>query len=255
MKKESKIDIREIQNLLYENAEIGYIHPTHKDDMLRYDYMQKGDMRAVEEGMRTLNPDMQGRLSEDPIRNMKYLFVVTTSLASRFALEAGLPLETAYAISDLYIQRMDLLDSIEDIRSLAGELYATYVTEIRKIKKKNHYSKPVMESINYIAAHFNEPVTLQLLADKVGLNPNYLSTLFKKETEETLRDYLTRFRIEVAQSLLIRTEYSYSQIASSLTFCSQSHFTKVFREKTGYTPKQYRSQFFDTNVTKFLPRQ
>lgn len=252
MNKEDSIDLKVIQNLLYENAEVGYIHPTHHEDMLRYYYMQQGDMRAVEEAMQTIDAAKQGILSADPLRNMKYLFVVTVSLASRFALEAGLPLETSYAISDLYIQKMDLLTSIEEIRELTGQVYATYVTEIRKIKSQNTYSRPIMRCLNYITSHFNEPITLGQLAEEVHLNPNYLSSLFKKETGESLRDHLIRVRIEVAQSLLARTDYTYSQISNSLAFCSQSHFTQVFKAKTGYTPKEYRMKFYDSNISKIL---
>ena len=113
-----RIDSNEIKSLLFENAERGYIHPTHQEDMLRYHYLKQGDMRAAEEAYRTLDDNMQGKLSPDPIRNMKYLFVVSTALASRFVVEAGVPLETAYAISDLYIQRADTLESAKEIRSL-----------------------------------------------------------------------------------------------------------------------------------------
>lgn len=207
-------------------------------------------MRAVEEAVRTLNPDMQGTLSKDPIRNIKYLFIVTVSLAARTAVEAGIPLETAYSISDLYIQKMDTMNSIEEIRTLAGELYRSYVNEIQKARKSNTFSKPVMLCLNYIDSHFNENITLDKLAEEVNLHPSYLSSLFKKETNENLRNYLVRKRIEVAQSLLSRTEYSYTQIAASLAFCSQSYFTKMFKLHTGYTPKQYRMKFYDTNFTR-----
>ncbi|MBP5310318.1 MAG: hypothetical protein J6Z05_06955, partial [Lachnospiraceae bacterium] len=94
---EARIDPDEIRNLLFENADRGYIHPTHKEDMLRYHYLKQGDMRAVDEAYRTMDDSMQGKLSTDPLRNAKYLFVVSTSLASRFVVEAGVPLETAYA--------------------------------------------------------------------------------------------------------------------------------------------------------------
>lgn len=252
MKDELQIDPIEIKALLYANAENGYIHPTHHEDMLRYYYLQQGDMRAVDEAKRTLNPSMQGKLSNDPIRNMKYLFVVTTSLAARIAVEAGIPLETAYAISDLYIQKMDILDDEEEIIELCGELYATYIKHIRKIKQKNNFSKPIMQCLNYINSHFNENITLEKLSAVVDLHPNYLAALFKKETGETLKKYLIRTRVEVAESLLTRTEYTYTQISNSLAFCSQSHFTKVFRNYTGLTPKQYRMTFFDTNMSKLI---
>jgi len=250
MNSELKIDPNEIQKLLYENAETGYIHPTHKDDMLRYYYLNQGDMRAVDEAMRTLNASLQGTLSKDSLRNMKYLFVVTVALASRFVVESGMPLEQSYAISDLYIQKMDLLETKEEIVELVGECYCEYVKSVREYKKTKAYSKPIMKCLNYIASHFNEKISLEDLSNETGLHPNYLSMLFKKETGETIRDYLLRNRISVAKSLLSRTEYSFIQISNSLAFNSQSHFTKVFRENTGYTPNQYRKLFYDTNITK-----
>lgn len=249
MNKDLRIDPNEIQKLLYENAEIGYIHPKHEEDMLRYRYLNQGDMRAVDEAVRTMNAAMQGTLSKNPLRNMKYLFVVTVGLAARFVLEAGVPLERSYAISDLYIQKMDLLETEEDISRLLAECYTTYVKTVREYKHKNNYSKPIMQCLNYVASHFNEKITLEMLSKEVNLHPNYLSALFKKETGMRLSDYLIHSRISVAKSLLSRTEYTYIQISNSLAFNSQSHFTKVFREHTGYTPKQYRLLFYDTNIT------
>ena len=247
---EARIDPDEIRSLLFENADRGYIHPTHKEDMLRYHYLKQGDMRAVDEAYRTMDDSMQGKLSTDPLRNAKYLFVVSTSLASRFVVEAGVPLETAYAISDLYIQRADEMDNINEIRNLLKGLYRTYVDEVNKVKKKNTLSKSVMLCLNYIDSHFNEKITVEELAAYVELNPRYLTALFKKEIGKTITEYISTKRVEVAQSLLARTEYTYAQIAYSLSFCSQSHFSKVFREHTGYTPRQYRNRFYDINISR-----
>lgn len=252
MNKTSPIDSNEIMKLLYENAERGYIHPTHHEDMLRYYYLQQGDMRAVDEAMNTMKAELQGTLSKDPLRNVKYLFVVTVALASRFVVETGVPLEKAYAISDLYIQRMDLLDSVIEINKLVGECYETYVKEVQEYKRSKQYPKPIMTSLNYIASHFNETLTAETLAAQVNLHPNYLSKIFKEEIGETIYEYILRNRIDVAKSLLSRTEYSYIQISNSLAFSSQSHFIKVFRTHTGYTPKQYREKFYDDNITKQL---
>jgi transcriptional regulator GlxA family with amidase domain len=186
----------------------------------------------------------------DPLRNAKYLFVVSTALASRFVVEAGVPLETAYAISDLYIQRADVQESIGEVRNLLKGLYRTYVDEVNKVKKKNALSKSVVLCLNYIDSHFNEKITVDELAAYVKLNPRYLTTLFKKEMGRTITEYISNMRVEVAQSLLARTDYTYAQIAYSLSFCSQSHFSKVFREHTGYTPREYRTKFYDINISK-----
>lgn len=244
------IAIEEIRRLLYENAERGFIHPTHSEDMQRFYYLQQGDMRAVELSERDMQSILQGKLSDDPLRNIRYLFIVNTALAARFVVEAGVPLETAYAISDLYIQKADKAATEEEIHQCNVGLFTTYVNMVRKFKRENTYSKPIMLCLNYIDSHFNESITLQKLAEYAEVSPNYLSALFKKETGETLSSYLTRLRTETAKALLTRTSYDYSQISQSLGFCSQSHFTKVFREQTGYSPGEYRRKFFDINISK-----
>lgn len=76
------------------------------------------------------------------------------------------------------------------------------------------------------------------------LNPDYLSSLFHKELHMTFSNYLKQQRIIAAQNMLRHSDYDYSEIASFLAFSSQSHFTKVFRQETGYTPKEYRNTFF-----------
>jgi len=247
---ELRINPKEIRCLLFENADRGYMHPTHQEDMLRYYYLKQGDMRAVDEGYRTLDDDMQGKLSEDSLRNMKYLFVVTTALASRFVIEAGVPVETSYAISDLYIQKADKMGSVREVRELVKEMYKTYVIEVNKAKRHNIYSKHIIRCLNYLDSHFNEKITIDDIAEYVKLNPRYLCEIFKKEKGMTISQYITSMRVGVAESLLSRTEYSYAQIAYSLAFSSQSHFSRVFREKTGYTPGQYRSLFYDINISK-----
>ena len=245
MKNKDKISFEEIRCLLYENAEKGFIHMTHHEDMQRFYYMIRGDMSAVEETDRVLVPELQGKLSDDPLRNIRYLFIINTGLAARFVVESGVPLETAYAISDLYIQKADRASSAEEIRQLNRELFARYVEEVRVNSRKARFSRPVSRCLNYIDAHFNEKITLADLAAEVSMDREYLAVLFKKEKGETFGKYLTGLRIETAKALLLRTDYTYSQIAYSLAYCSQSHFIKVFRQNTGFTPKQYRDRFCD----------
>ena len=240
----------EIRGLLHENAERGFIHTTYLDETRRFHLLMQGDMRAVDDSINKLDAQMQGKLSKDPLRNMQYLFVVNTGLATRYTIEAGIPQETVYSISDLYIQRADEAKTIEEIKDLNRELWTTFVRLVQDARKKNAYSKPIMFCLNYIDSHFNEKITLADIAEKLDLNPCYLATLFKKEKGETFGSYLLHMRIQTAQALLIRTEHSYSQIALSLAFCSQSHFTRTFKKETGYTPKEYRMKFFDANISK-----
>lgn len=247
--KERIIGFDKILELLHENAESGFKHTTYQEESKRFHYLLNGDLRAVEESLRISNPKMQGKLSEDPLRNVRYLFIVNTGLATRYMIEAGIPQETVYSMSDLYIQKADVAESVEEIEDLIRESWTVFVDIIRSHKKENRYSKQVLFCLNYIDSHFNEKITLEEVAQKTNLHPCYLAALFKNETGETFGNYLTERRIETAKVLIAKTDYSFTQIACSLAFCSQSHFIQVFKKHTGHTPRQYRMKYYNANLS------
>ena len=251
-KSEYLIDPGEIRKLVHKNAENSFAHTTYKVELERFRLLAQGDYRAVEKAVEIMDADMQGKLSDDPLRNMKYLFIVNTGLATRFAIEAGAPQELVYSTSDVFIRKGDVAETEDEIRELNKGFWEILVKLVRDSRKEKHYSKPVTKSIDYITSHFNSKVTLEDLAKETELTPNYLATLFKQETGLTVVEYLTRFRIDSACALLSQTEYAYLQIALSLGFCTQSYFTKVFKEHVGCTPRIYRLQHTDKAFSEFV---
>ncbi len=243
------ISFDEIRQLLHDNAETGFVHTTYQEESRRFHYLINGDKRAIKESQRICNANLQGKLSDDPVRNQQYLFIINTGLATRYLIEAGIPQETIYSTSDVYIRRADKATSIEEIMLLDKELWTVMVEMVREFKKESLYSKPILQCLNYIDSHFNEKITLESLAEETGLSACYLAVLFKKETGKTFGNYLTDIRIETSKALLTKTDYSYSQIAYSLAFCSQSYFIQTFKNRTGYTPMQYRMKYYNANIT------
>ncbi|MBR3032454.1 MAG: helix-turn-helix transcriptional regulator [Clostridiales bacterium] len=244
---ETRIPKSEITKLLHENSENRFRHTSYREENRRYHLLMQGDMAAVDEAVRISNPEIQGKLSSDPVRNMRYLFIIGTGLATRYMIEAGVPQERVYSLSDLYIQKADVLTTEKELKDLVRECWTEMVGLVRQHKNEKHISKPILTCLNYIDANFSSRITLKEIADQAGMHPNYLATVFKEELGESFGSYLMRRRIDTARALLTRTEYTYSQIAYSLAFCSQSHFIKVFRKNTGFTPRQYRMQFSDSN--------
>ena len=251
-KTDSLIDPDEIISLVHKNAENRFEHTTYKVELERFLLLSRGDYRAVDKTVEILDADMQGKLSDDPLRNMRYLFIVNTGLATRFAIEAGAPQEIVYSTSDVYIRKADVAKSEDEIRGLNKDFWTVLVGLVRDSNKETKYSRPVTKSIDYITSYFNSKVTLEDLAAETKLTPNYLATLFKQETGMTVMEYLTKFRIDSACALLSQTDYTYLQIALSLGFCTQSYFTKVFREYTGCTPGKYRQQHTDKAFSEFV---
>ena len=248
-KEMEKIDVGEIRMLVHQHAETGFAHTTYDDESHRFHLLMNGDMRAVEESEKLLDASIQGTLSSDPIRNMRYLFIINTGIATRYMIEAGLSQETVFSISDIYIQKADTANTIEEIRDLNREVWKVFVQTVADFRNKELHSGPVYRCLEYIDSHFNEKITLEDLGELTGLNPCYLSELFRKEMNVTFGTYLTNLRVETAKALLTRTEYSYSKIAYSLGFCSQSHFSASFRKVTGTTPREYRRAYYNANIT------
>ena len=249
---DSIIPRSEITRLLHENSENSFRHTTYREENRRYHLLMQGDMAAVDEAVRISDPKLQGKLSSDPIRNMRYLFIIGTGLATRYAIEAGVPQERVYSLSDLFIQKADTLTTEKALKDLVREFWTKLVELVRLSKSEKIFTKPIMTCLNFIDSHYSDKITLSDLASQVGMHPNYLAVLFKKELGESFGSYIMRRKVETSQALLTRTEYTYSQIAYSLAFCSQSHFIRVFKEKTGFTPRQYRLQFSDRNFSSTL---
>ena len=111
----------------------------------------------------------------------------------------------------------------------------------------NIYIKKVEE---YIYLHLHEKIIIDAVANDIGLSPNYLSTLFKKETGLTLQQYITKKKIEVASGMLLYSERTPTDIGNILAFSSTSHFIKTFKSITGLTPRQYKMHIQERDITK-----
>ena len=223
-------------------------HHTYMQEMQQYDLMKAGDVHAIEESVKLWNSGLYGKVCDDPLRNAKYLFVTTIALACRFAIEGGMDEEDAYNASDLYIQDCDRCDTVEAVGRLHTDMMSFFTWAMSDMVEQDVQSRQVAECLDYIHYHLHEKITVAILADQVGMNPTYLSELFKKEMGTTISRYISGLRVEAAGNMLKYSQYSLTDIARILAYRSQSHFTKVVKAATGLTPKAYRDKYAKTGV-------
>lgn len=95
----------------------------------------------------------------------------------------------------------------------------------------------------YIKANLNEELNRKQLAEYVYLSCDYLSRIFKQETGVQLTEYITQKRIQEAKRLLKETDRTIGEIAFSVGYSNWAYFSKVFREKNGETPAQFRCHY------------
>lgn len=194
-----------------------------------------------------IRPEGVGILSKTPLTNLKYHFVVTAAMITRFCIEGGLEEEQAYRLSDFYILKMDACTTVRQVSAIHHSMVLDYAGKMRMLHKNNAMSKPITECIDYIYANINQRITIDTLAENTRLSPSYLSRLFKKDMGVSISDYIREKKIEKAQHLLRFSDIDYIDISNYLAFSSQSHFIQVFSNYTGMTPKQYREIYYRKN--------
>lgn len=181
-----------------------------------------------------------GQLSTNKLRQLKNIFITTTTLAVRAAIEGGLSIEKAYQLSDVYINDCERLSDEVSIYGLTYTMYMDFVRRVSDSKSLSNLSQPVKDALDYIQNHTNMPLTVQMVAYHVGFSYSFFSKQFKNETSKTINEAILEAKIEEAKDLLAYTDKSISHISSYLAFSSQSYFQNQFKKVTGCTPLQYR---------------
>ncbi len=226
------------------NREYNITHLAYERELAFFNSIKTGNINEMEELFKPLDSDKLGKLSHDTLRNLKYHLIITVALLTRHCIEGGMEMESAFNLSDIYIQSIDKCKNANEIHMLHKELVSDYAQRMQIIYKSALYPKPIINCLDYIYDNLHTKITLEQLSEVANLSPSHLSRMFHKETGKTISAYIMQKRIEAAESMLKYSNYPCIEIAEYLCFCSESHFIRNFKEKTGYTPKRYRELFF-----------
>ena len=198
-----------------------------------------GNTEELARYLRKPEQGQNGKMSDDPLRQMKYNFVAYVTIVSRAAIKGGMDEEEALTLSDLYCQRMDMMTQAIDIFRTLYEMSLDFCRKVQQ-GKQGSYSPTVQKCLHYISRHLHENIRAEHLATLTGLSSKTVAERFRQETGCSIPDYLHTQRVEEAKYLLRYTEHSLAEISGILNYASQSYFTKIFRDRTGQTPQQYR---------------
>lgn len=101
---------------------------------------------------------------------------------------------------------------------------------------------PVEETIEYIDSHLSDELDMEVLANNVHLNPDYLTRIFKKSKGEPISKYIASQRIGKAKKLLESTNQPISEIAYQIGYFNYTSFNRMFTKTEGISPQAYRQQ-------------
>ncbi len=235
-----------LSEMEFRNREYMITHLSYDREMEFYQSVKMGNIEETMRLFKPLNSEGLGKLSDDPLRNLKYHLIITIAFVTRYCIEGGLPMEQAYNLSDIYIQRVDKCASLKEVDSIHREVIDEYVHTMNRLHNDKVLPKQVITCIDYIYDNLHSKITLDDLADITGLSAPYLSKLFHREMGVTIKQYILRKKVEAAENLLKFSDYPCSAISQYLGFGTESHFISVFKSCTKTTPKEYRDRFFRT---------
>lgn len=225
------------------------VHARAKDRREIY-RLERALLNAVREGDIEAASLMSGagqiarvrQYTDNFLRNVQIACTTFVTLCTRAAIEGGLSTTMSYCIGDAYIKSIFLAKSATEVSSIKNQMYRDFITRVHNCRRNPDYSKMVQSCCDYIELHLGEPLSIEVLADRLGYAKYYLSARFKKETNATVGDYIKYARIERAKMLLATTDKSIAEIAEQTGFASRSFFSNTFKRCLGITPAAYRKE-------------
>jgi len=134
----------------------------------------------------------------------------------------------------------DNISSLEETRVYAREVMLHSI-ELRDHESRKQQRDLLVQAIGYMDTHFSEEtISLDKVAQKVNISPNYFSAMFSQEVGQTFVEYLTGRRIAEAKRMLRQTDMRSSEIAFAVGFRDSHYFSFVFKKVAGCTPSEYR---------------
>jgi AraC-like DNA-binding protein len=216
------------------------IHNTYQMEQEMLSYITAGQTDALRIMFSGPPTGSVGQIAHDELRQRKNTFICAATLASRAAIRGGLSHETAFALSDSYIQKAELLGDYTSLAKLNMTMLIDFTARVESISTGGGYSQHVTEAIRYVNRNINQKLTLEQVAGAVGISRTHLCAIFKKETGKTLISYFTERKITEAKRLLSTSSMSLGAISEYLGYSSQSHFQKVFHDLVDETPLSFR---------------
>lgn len=205
--------------------------------------IRRGDIDTLKKWISSAPAVRAGVMAGDQLRQVKNTFVVTATLASRAAIRGGMEPEDAFSMSDAFIQKCELLNDISRITNLQYHMITEFTEQVFRIRRNAQNSRLAVQVANYVRHNLSSAITAEAIAGHLYLSRPYLSAKFKEETGISLTDFVLNEKTEEAKRLLCYSDKSLASISSYLGFSSQSHFSRVFKKYSGYSPGEYRERY------------
>lgn len=144
--------------------------------------------------------------------------------------------------------------SFEHIMSLFWNTISILTNGSMNNKKLTRTELYISAAENYIKSNIHKKVTVQEVADFLGISRNHLSRIYKQATETTIQQYIISIKLDTAAQYLKNTDLSIGEIASNVGYSDSLEFSKVFKKYFNVSPSQWRNKLFWQQSIKLWPK-
>ncbi len=240
---ERKTTVVSSTNLYYEPAMVKNIVSSNStymfSDILKYaEPMQTGNLIEVNALLKSEH--LFEFFDEDRSKINLHHFIAMTSILAMYAEKKGLDPKYVSSFCATLFDYAESISSREEFIYLFTNMVKGFTYQIQQAFYNNNYSDTVKKTILFIERHIHEPLDLVQISSHVRISKQYLSQTFSKEYGKPIQMFVQEKKMEEAENLLRYSSMSIAEIASALSYCTQSYFTEVFKKNHGITPVQYR---------------
>ena len=176
-----------------------------------------------------------------PINSIKNLYYSLLVELSKLSHQKGFSLfDNSMSENCLWgvFLEFDVLSQMEEYMLDKLSIFIEYCSE------KNINSNLVNKVCKYIEDHYkDDSLSINKISEHAHFAPTYICSIFKKNTNKTLNQYITEYRVEKSKVLLEDLKYNISDIAIMIGCVDSGYFTKIFKKVTGITPSKYREYY------------
>lgn len=128
------------------------------------------------------------------------------------------------------------------LQNLILTIYERRLHTIKNSIELSSFHEQIYEALMYIEHHLSEPLSLELVAEKVALSPSYFSRLFKSSVGYSFSEYVTHTRLEYSKLLMANEKLSVGEIALRSGFHNANYFSATFKKYNHISPKEYSAR-------------
>ncbi|MFD2330434.1 response regulator [Cohnella sp. GCM10020058] len=138
-------------------------------------------------------------------------------------------------------EKWTLFETVEEMKAWLKQCLMDIAAYLEH-KKQNKNTRLIHDIQTYIKQNLREELSLKSISSAFFYSPNYINSVFKREMNTTISEYVIQQKIDLAKEMLANPQYKIYEISESIGYVNEAHFRSKFKELTGYSPKEFRER-------------